>query len=1763
MMSVAPVASAGDAAGYYMSSDNYYFLGNLQSLWIGEGAKALGLEGDVRGDNFTAVLKGYLDNGERLGREIDGNHVHREGHDLTFSAPKSVSVLVLIGNDKGMLEAHNQAVQIAAGYVEKLVSARDTHDGITSIVPTGKMVAAAFTHDTSRNLDPQLHTHLIVANMTESKGKWKALATDYIHNAGFIETVMKMQVTLGKIYRNALRERVEALGHEVEEVGPHGMWEIKGVPEEVREEFSSRGKEIKAAVGAEATLRSRDVAAKDTRQAKVDPSRMRLMERWTRQMAEKGFDITGYMGTAAERATTLNSVNREPGRDERSEISSAVMMAVSHLSDSKTRFTWGELLLATTEFSDRLPDAEELKSSINTALKEGIIIPLDSEKGVFTSRIHLLDELSIQALSKEHSESGRVVSFSRTAPAAPESLRNIESDALVLINAPAGVSGIRELTQILAESNKDRGREVMVLASSAERATSLSKSDVLKDKLIGRSQILSGDFSLKPQSTLIIEGAERLGLKETLVLLGEAREKDAQLIFLDSAGRQANGNAMSVLESAGVNRTRYNVQTTGLETTVNSIADKRTRYDALASRYAELSGSQETVTAVVVGQREQKHLTSLIRDALQNSGQLERDGVTVEARVPVWLDSKTRRMTGSFKSGQVLEDRSDKKETRHFVIDRVHEDTRVLSLIDQDGVLVRQKLNELTSDWRLFNREEINISAGEKLIAVAADKSAGFKAKDRLTVSAVSDSGLTVEHKGKFIDIKAGQPLYVTHGYVAAPGGRDNETGVVLAALNSRDITAQTINSLAQSGDRAEVFTAETTDRAEARLQRMQSSTSPIQLVRRLSGRDDMNDAVATLQDGVKSAAGLALARAIGDQREVSFSELKLTEAASGYHNNTLEIQAEINKEIKEGGLLAVNVNGETRLIARETWEMEKAIIRTIEDGKNTQTPLMERVDDRLLDGLTDGQKTATREVLGTTDQFIGVQGYAGVGKTTQVKAVKAAIETIPAEGRVELQGLAPTHQAVKEMSDVGLVSQTIKSFIVEHDQRVSAGEKPDYQGRMFLIDESSMSGNQDTAALLQAIQDGGGRAVIMGDKDQFEAVDSGAPFRLVQERSPLDVVIMKEIVRQRDLQLKSAVHDIIDNRVDAALSRILSVSPEKVARNADAVSPLSSVQETETPVADIASDWLGRTKEVRAQTLIITQLNSDRQAVNTAIREGLAANKELGKKAVTVPILQNIKHTRHEFNKTQAWEAGMVVKRGDSYQEVIAVDRNGELISVINEDGRLALISPKELITGDVELFRKSEIEVRAGDVLRFTATARDRGQAGNEKFSVSEVKDNGEVIMQGERGEKVIQPNAVRSEQHIDYGWAVTGYGAQGTSRDYVISLEGTQEGRRGLATLRAFYITASRAKEHVQIYSDGVGKWLDAVKSPDREIKTAHDALKPETQRQQAKVIWAMGQPAGRTAIGRTWIKHQGLPADTLNVKIIPATRRHPEPAAAIRLFDQNGKNAGLALVSLIASSNGRLTQGETRMVATEGVQGAILQRSSSGETHVARSLEDALDAVRRHPKDGVVWQTGEVRPSASLLKLTRGTVIPNEEKVAAGIAGLETEIRIPDLTVKADNLDERIQASLAHERSEAAALQDAIAQINPEKRSEETKEAAIPDALLRLPEEQQPYVPKISNEKSELATITDKIRIDPEGALVNTDELRAVRKAGMGMDNLTVTGEHQVNDRQVAARIAGDLAERDAVERARTMPEREQGRMPEHDEQTHTRNIQKER
>lgn len=120
-----------------------------------------------------------------------------------------------------------------------------------------------------------------------------------------------------------------------------------------------------------------------------------------------------------------------------------------------------------------------------------------------------------------------------------------------------------------------------------------------------------------------------------------------------------------MLESAGVARSRRTEPAPGLEAEVVSIPNKRDRYEALANRFAELSGGTENVTAVVVGRREQAQLTGLVREALQNAGQLGRDGVEIEARQPVWLDSKTRRMPGSYPHYHPAERRPSCGKCRH------------------------------------------------------------------------------------------------------------------------------------------------------------------------------------------------------------------------------------------------------------------------------------------------------------------------------------------------------------------------------------------------------------------------------------------------------------------------------------------------------------------------------------------------------------------------------------------------------------------------------------------------------------------------------------------------------------------------------------------------------------------------------------------------------------------------------------------------------------------------------------------------------------------------------------------------------------------------------------------------------------------------------------------------------------------------------------------------------------------------------------------
>lgn len=707
MMSISPIA--GDA-GYYSSQDNYYVLGSLESRWLGESADNLGLSGEVLDAEMNAMKHGVLPDGSVLSRLENGKETHRPGYDLTFSAPKSVSMMALIGGDRRFIDAHNRAVDTVMKEVEALASARITEGGQTQTVLTGNIVAALYNHDTSRDLDPQLHSHALVFNATEAGGKWRALASDTKMKTGFSETMYANQVALGNIYRHALRQDIESMGFDTVNTGKNGLWEIKDVPVEP---FSQRSQAINAAAGEGASLKSRDIAALDTRKAKVASDPVVLVAEWNERLKETGFNLPDFVGRA--KARELRGPETTEPAASAVDMAGAISSAISTLSENKVQFTYSELLAKTASQLPAEPGLfAQVREGIDTAIEQQRLIPLDKEKGIFTSDVHLLNELSVHQLAKTAMQENRVLSFPDRAVERPRSYGDAYS-VLSQDNAPvailSGRGGAAQLRERIADAAimaGEKGRDITIIAADNRGLDYLSQEPLLAGKVMSRSA-LTADLTLPPQSTVVIAQAEKLSLKETLLILEKGQAQGVQMLFIDSENRTGTGNALSVLKDAGVPQYKF-YDSQKIPTTVVSESDKRQRYDRLAQDYAALKAEGQPVVAQASGPREQALLNTAIRAELQATGQLGKEERQLSVIQPVWLDSKTRNQRDSYRAGMVMEqwDKDAKTMTRYSV-DRVTDSTNTLRLISETGEVRVEKISGLNSSWSSFEKKRCRL----------------------------------------------------------------------------------------------------------------------------------------------------------------------------------------------------------------------------------------------------------------------------------------------------------------------------------------------------------------------------------------------------------------------------------------------------------------------------------------------------------------------------------------------------------------------------------------------------------------------------------------------------------------------------------------------------------------------------------------------------------------------------------------------------------------------------------------------------------------------------------------------------------------------------------------------------------------------------------------------------------------------------------------------------------------------------------------------
>ena len=610
--SIGAVASPAQGVSYY-EKDSYYARDSGEhraaSAWAGRGAAALGLEGPVDPDTFRAVLEGEVPDGsgKRLGkRGREGEIHHRPGRDLTFSAPKSVSLAALIGGDDRIVGAHDRAVAGALDWFERNAAETRMHDPQAGrMVRAGgqKTVVATFRHDTSRNLDPALHTHSVIANMLLGPdGKWRTMANERLYGS---------KMALGALYRNALAGELGKLGYSIEKTHADGRFEIAGVSREIVEAFSTRRAEIEAAMegrglgttGENPHLARR--AALMTRAAKREVDRDALRETWEKQAAALGFDAKRLVAEAMERHGAEKAREAEPGKDgppapprqpdlfehaaKADPARAAVDWALAHLSERDAVFSTTDLLAAALAFEPGTASIGDIERAVDGLKREGRLhdAPALEGGGGLTTDKALAEERETVALMRAGERRGKapmrgwmVERHLRKGPLTAGQKQAVklilsEKDRTVGVQGYAGTGKTKMLARARTLAEK-KGWRMVGLAPSASAANTLNAesgigSETLQRFLARNAGVAEGRLTKKgakemraafARTVLVVDEGSLASTVQArdllriagvlrvpkLVLVGDAKQLDAVDAGKPFAQLQAAGMKTAVMD---------------------------------------------------------------------------------------------------------------------------------------------------------------------------------------------------------------------------------------------------------------------------------------------------------------------------------------------------------------------------------------------------------------------------------------------------------------------------------------------------------------------------------------------------------------------------------------------------------------------------------------------------------------------------------------------------------------------------------------------------------------------------------------------------------------------------------------------------------------------------------------------------------------------------------------------------------------------------------------------------------------------------------------------------------------------------------------------------------------------------------------------------------------------------------------------------------------------------------------------------------------
>ncbi len=351
------------------------------SRWFGQGSVNLGLIGQVNSGDYQNVYRGLDNFGNNLRRQLS-NKNSRPGRDLTFSAPKSVSLLALVLGNEQIIKAHSMAVNRALEYIEQNCIFTRTGAGGRISLQTKNMMVAIFQHHQSRNLEPNLHSHCVIFNQTQAEdGKWRAMDNRQLY---------QQRIAIGMVYHHELSQQLMELGYSIN-WNQDGTFDVAGFESSQLKQFSSRRAEIINMAGENSDAKTKARACVSTRNSKKYVNaieRITQKESWQHKLSTLNISVEHYSAN-----------NRQ--LFSRSELIDKSIKTLSER-DGKTQFSQHELLKEVLIQAQGQHQLDQLQHDIK---QHPSLIPTKNEK-LTTIDLYRIERVKQRAENRQTASRG-------------------------------------------------------------------------------------------------------------------------------------------------------------------------------------------------------------------------------------------------------------------------------------------------------------------------------------------------------------------------------------------------------------------------------------------------------------------------------------------------------------------------------------------------------------------------------------------------------------------------------------------------------------------------------------------------------------------------------------------------------------------------------------------------------------------------------------------------------------------------------------------------------------------------------------------------------------------------------------------------------------------------------------------------------------------------------------------------------------------------------------------------------------------------------------------------------------------------------------------------------------------------------------------------------------------------------------------------------------------------------------------------------------